>query len=73
MAKQNPKIFGAELVNMLMADPYLLFMPLGWHRFGRAVVNSIRLKYSKKFKVVTDNEQLSTIGNLKDKQHKILK
>ena len=65
MAKSNPKLFGAELINMLMADPYLLFMPLGWHRFGRGVVNSIRLKYSKKFKVVKDNEQLSNIGNLK--------
>ena len=32
MIKSSPGLFGAELVNMLMADPYLLFMPLGWHR-----------------------------------------
>ena len=34
MAKANPGLFGAVLVNMLMADPYLLFMPLGWHKLG---------------------------------------
>ena len=28
MIKANPKMFGAELVNMLMADPWLMFMPL---------------------------------------------
>ena len=47
MAKSNPKIFGAELVNMMLADPYLLFMPLGWGKLGRGVVNAIRLKNSK--------------------------
>ena len=47
MIKQNPKVFGAELVNMILADPYLLFMPLGWGRLGRGVVNSIRLKRGK--------------------------
>ena len=47
MIKKNPKLFGAELVNMLMADPWLLFMPLGWHRLGRGVVNAIRLKSAK--------------------------
>ena len=47
MIKTNPKLFGAELVNMLVADPWLLFMPLGWGRLGRGVVNSIKLKRGK--------------------------
>jgi len=47
MVKQNPKLFGAELANMIMADPWLLFMPLGWGRLGRGVVNSIKLKRGK--------------------------
>ena len=38
-----------------MADPWLLFMPLGWHRLGRGVVNSIRLKSAK-------NLQLSKVS-----------
>ena len=54
MIKKNPKLFGAELVNMIMADPYLLFMPLGWGRLGRGVVNSIRLKNSRKLKLIKD-------------------
>ena len=29
MIKKKPKLFGAELANMLMADPWLFFMPLG--------------------------------------------
>ena len=51
MIKQSPGLFGAEMVNMVMADPYLLFMPLGWGKLGRGVVNSLRLKYSKRFQV----------------------
>lgn len=47
MIKQNPKLFGAELINMIMADPYLLFMPLGFHKLGRGVVNAIRLRNQK--------------------------
>jgi hypothetical protein len=52
MMKANPKMFGAELVNMMMADPYLLFMPMGWSALGRGVVNSLRLKYAKSFTMV---------------------
>ena len=48
--KSNPKMFGAELVNMLMADPWLLLTPLGFGRLGRGVVNSIKLKSRAKFK-----------------------
>ena len=44
MMKANPKMFGAEIVNMMMADPYLLFMPIGWSRLGRGVVNSLKIK-----------------------------
>jgi hypothetical protein len=43
----NPKLFGAEMINMMMADPYLLFMPMGWGRLGRGVVNGLRLKFGK--------------------------
>ena len=52
MMKANPKMFGAELVNMMMADPYLLFMPMGWSALGRGVVNSLRLKYAKSLQMV---------------------
>jgi len=48
LIKANPKMFGAEFVNMMIADPYLLFMPMGWGRLGRGVVNSLRLKFGKK-------------------------
>jgi len=65
MVKANPRLFGAELVNMVMADPYLLFMPLGWHRLGRGIVNSIRFKYGKNFKIVKDKESISRLGQLK--------
>ena len=50
MIKANPKMFGAELINMLMADPWIVFMPLGWHRLGRGVVNAIKLKLGKNLK-----------------------
>jgi len=53
MIKANPKLFGAELVNMIMADPWLLFTPLGWHRLGRGVVNGIRLKRAKNLSMTT--------------------
>ena len=53
MIKANPKLFGAELVNMIMADPWLMFMPLGWHRLGRGVVNGIRLKRAKNLSMTT--------------------
>ena len=52
MIKANPKMFGAELVNMLMADPWLMFMPLGWGRLGRGVVNAIKLKKGRSLKLI---------------------
>ena len=73
MVKANPKLFGAELVNMIMADPYLLFMPLGWHRLGRGIVNSIRFKYGKNFKIVKDKESISRLGQLKRQARQDLK
>ena len=63
MIKKNPKLFGAEFVNMLMADPWLLFMPLGWGRLGRGVVNAIRTKAGKNFKYAKIGKQ--TIDDLK--------
>ena len=50
MIKKNPKLFGAELANMLMADPWLMFLPLGWGKLGRGIVNSIKLRHAKKLK-----------------------
>ena len=50
MIKKIPKLFGAELANMLMADPWLMFLPLGWGKLGRGVVNSIKLRHAKKLK-----------------------
>ena len=71
MMKANPKMFGAELVNMMMADPYLLFMPMGWSALGRGVVNSVRLKYSKAFTMTRQKPKLlklaqqENVANLK--------
>ena len=55
LAKKHPGIMGAELVNMIVADPYLLAIPsLFFTRLGRGVVNATRAKYSKRFKYVDD-------------------
>jgi len=61
LIKKSPGLFGAEMVNMVVADPYLLFMPLGWGRLGRGVVNSLRMKYSKSFKLTKSTTQLGKI------------
>jgi len=51
MAKKYPSVIGAELVNMLIADPYLLLLPATmFSRLGRGIVNATRLSYSNKFK-----------------------
>ena len=56
LAKKHPGIMGAELVNMIVADPYLLAIPSTFFtRLGRGVVNATRAKYSKRFKYVTDD------------------
>ncbi len=66
MIKKNPKLFGAELANMLMADPWLLFMPLGWHRLGRGVVNAIRLKSAKNLQLSkVKADKLQAMSDLK--------
>ena len=55
LAKKHPGIMGAELVNMIVADPYLLAVPsLFFTRLGRGVVNATRAKYSKRFRYVDD-------------------
>jgi hypothetical protein len=46
---------GAELVNMIVADPYLLAIPSTFFtRLGRGVVNATRVKFSKRFKYADD-------------------
>ena len=53
MVKQYPSVFGAELVNMMIADPYLFLLPsVAYARLGRGLSNSIKLKYAKSFKAV---------------------
>ena len=55
LAKKHPGVMGAELVNMIVADPYLLAIPsVFFTRLGRGVVNATRVKYSKRFKYVDD-------------------
>ena len=66
MIKKNPKLFGAELVNMLMADPWLMFMPLGWHKLGRGVVNAIRLKSAKNLQLTkVKADKLQAMSDIK--------
>jgi hypothetical protein len=51
MAKKYPGVIGAELINMLIADPYLVVLPATmFARLGRGVVNAGKLRYSSKFK-----------------------
>ena len=51
MAKKYPGVIGGELVNMIIADPYLLLLPSTlFSRLGRGIVNASRLKYADKFK-----------------------
>ena len=53
MVKQYPSVFGAELVNMVIADPYLFLLPsVAYARLGRGISNSIKLKNAKSFKAV---------------------
>ena len=53
MVKQYPSVFGAELVNMMVADPYLFLLPsVAYARLGRGISNSLKLKYSKSFKPI---------------------
>ena len=53
MVKQYPSVFGAELVNMIIADPYLFLLPsVAYARLGRGISNSIKLKNAKSFKSV---------------------
>ena len=55
LAKKHPGVMGAELVNMIIADAYLLAVPsVFFTRLGRGVVNATRTKYSKRFKYVDD-------------------
>jgi len=55
LAKNYPSVFGAELVNMLVADPYLLLLPTtAFAGVGRGIVNATRLKYQNKFKVLSE-------------------
>ena len=68
MVKSNPGLFGAELVNMLMADPWLMVMPLGWHKLGRGVVNAIRLKAGKNLeltKVARASKKAEALDDIK--------
>jgi hypothetical protein len=58
MAKKYPGVIGAELVNMLVADPYLLLIPSAtFSRLGRGVVNASRLRFSGKFKKLSKTLQ----------------
>jgi hypothetical protein len=60
--KTSPKLFGAELINMAVADPYLFFMPLGWGRLGRGIVNSLRMKFGKQMSLAKKIKTQSSIN-----------
>jgi len=49
LAKKYPSVFGAELINMLIADPYLLLLPSTiFSKLGRGIVNAGKLNFSSK-------------------------
>ena len=67
MAKKYPSVVGAELVNMLVADPYLLLLPSTmFSRLGRGIVNATRLSYNNKFKAVKRVKKLGMQEAIKD-------
>ena len=67
MAKKYPSVVGAELVNMLVADPYLLLLPSTmFSRLGRGIVNATRLSYNNKFKTVKRVRKLGMQEAIKD-------
>ena len=51
LVKQHPGLIGAELLNAIIADPWLLAFPfIGVPRFGRGIVNVIRKAFPGKLK-----------------------
>ena len=51
LVKKHPGLVGAELVNALVADPWLIAVPfVGVPRFGRGVVNLVRKAFPSKLK-----------------------
>ena len=65
LIKQHPGLVGAEFINAIIADPYLVAVPFfGWGRIGRATVNSIRKLFPKKLKILKDVEERAIIPDL---------
>ena len=51
LIKKHPGLVGAELVNSIIADPWLLAVPfIGIPRFGKGIVNLIRKAFPAKLK-----------------------
>ena len=71
MAKKYPSAVGAELVNMLLADPYLILLPATvFSKLGRGVVNAGKLKYSNKFKSLpTEAKDIISLQAKRDIKH----
>jgi hypothetical protein len=71
MAKKYPSAVGAELVNMLIADPYLLLLPATvFSKLGRGMVNAGKLKYSNKFKSLpTEAKDIISLQAKRDIKH----
>jgi hypothetical protein len=71
MAKKYPSAVGAELVNMLIADPYLILLPATvFSKLGRGMVNAGKLKYSNKFKSLpTEAKDIISLQAKRDIKH----
>jgi len=66
LAKKHPGILGAELVNMVLADPYLLLVPSTFFaKLGRGMTNAIRSKYSKRVGFKTKEFKQQYIKDIK--------
>jgi len=66
LAKKHPGILGAELVNMVLADPYLLLIPSTFFaKLGRGMTNAIRSKYSKRVGFKTKEFKQQYIKDIK--------
>ena len=66
LAKKHPGILGAELVNMVLADPYLLLVPsIFFAKLGRGMTNAIRSKYSKRVGFKTKEFKQQYIKDIK--------
>ena len=65
LIKQHPGLVGAEFINAILADPYLIPVPFfGWGKLGRATVNTIRKTIPGKTKILKNIDERAILPDL---------